>query len=233
MVKEKINLSGFRGILRELGGVFFSAFLLVISAGTLQWVRGWIFIGLIASYQIVYILILSIVNPHLLNERGTLKWSETKLHDKYFVIFYVLFSYGIVMLAGLDVVRFRYSSVPLFTIWPGIIQFAGFAVFALWAYQSNASFVLTQQKENSTVSKQICTTGPYHYIRHPGYLSAIGVLLSYPLLLGSLLSIIPIFFCLILLVLRTYYEDKALTAESTEYAHYATFTPYRLLPHVW
>lgn len=112
-------------------------------------------------------------------------------------------------------------------------MFAGFALFALWAYKSNASFLLTHHEEKSTGIKQICTTGPYRFIRHPGYLSGIGSLLSYPLLLGSLLSIIPVLFCVILLVLRTYYEDKALMSESTEYVKYSTITRYRLLPYIW
>ena len=201
MAKEKINISGIKGIFREFLGVIVGALLLFASAGTILWLRGWIFIGVIAVYQIVYILFLIVLNPHLLNERGTFNWQGTQRHDKYFVVFYIILSFFTVILSGLDVVRFHYSSVSLLTIWPGIFLFAGFAAFALWAYRSNASFLLTHQEEKSTeIQQPICTTGPYRYIRHPGYLSAVGTLLSYPLLLGSILSIIPIFCCIILLV---------------------------------
>jgi protein-S-isoprenylcysteine O-methyltransferase Ste14 len=233
MVKEKINTFGIRGILRELVAIIFSALLLFASAGAIQWMRGWMFIGVIAAYQIVYILFLFVVDPHLLNERGTFHWRDTKLHDKYFALFYIIVSFFIVIIAGLDVVRFHYSSVLLLAIWPGIFMFAGFALFALWAYKSNASFLLTHHEEKSIGTKQICSTGPYRFVRHPGYLSGIGSLLSYPLILGSLLSIIPVLLCVILLVLRTFYEDKALMTESAEFAQYATMTRYRLFPYLW
>jgi protein-S-isoprenylcysteine O-methyltransferase Ste14 len=232
MVIEKLNKAGIRGIFRDFVIIIFSTLLLFISAGTLYWVRGWIYIVIILTYQIFYVLILMIGNPGLLNERGTLNWHATKLHDKYFAIFYSILSFLFVILSGLDVVRFHWSSVPLMFIYPGIFMFGCFALFALWAYWSNSSFILTH-REDTADGLSICSIGPYRYVRHPGYLSAIGTWFSFPFLIGSLLSLVSIILIVILLILRTYYEDKTLMLESIKYREYSKVTKYRLIPYIW
>jgi len=232
MVIKKVNNAGIRGIFREFVIIILSALLLFISAGTVHWIRGWIYIVIILTYQIFYVLILIIGNPDLLNERGTLNWQATKLHDKYFVVFYIILSFLAVIISGLDVVRFHWSSVPLMFIYPGIFMFSCFALFALWAYRSNSSFILTH-REDKADGLSICTIGPYRYVRHPGYLSAIGSWLSFPVLIGSLLSLVPIILIVILLILRTYYEDKTLMLESINYREYSKVTKYRLIPYLW
>jgi protein-S-isoprenylcysteine O-methyltransferase Ste14 len=57
--------------------------------------------------------------------------------------------------------------------------------------------------------------------------------LGFPLLLGSLWSIIPVIISIMILVIRTYLEDKTLTIELTGYKEYTHKTPYKLIPKVW
>jgi len=57
--------------------------------------------------------------------------------------------------------------------------------------------------------------------------------LGFPLLFGSLWSIIPTVVSIIILVTRTYLEDNTLQQELLGYAEYAQKTRYKLLPYLW
>ncbi len=228
----KLNILGIRGIIREFALIIIGILILFGSAGTLSWVRGWIYICLMLFYQILYILILMIINPQLLNERGKFSWKETKRYDKYFAIFYSLSGFSMLIVAGLDVVRFQWSSIPFIAIYPSSVIFILCSFLALWAYISNAHFILTYQNDKLS-NQRLCTIGPYKYVRHPGYLSAILASLCYPFMLGSLFSFIPVFINIFLIILRTYYEDKTLKIELNGYEEYSKRTKYRLIPYLW
>ena len=173
-----------------------------------------------------------IINPQLLNERGKFSWKESKRYDKYFAIFYAIFGFSMLIVAGLDVVRFQWSSIPFIALYPSIVVFIVFSFMALWAYVSNAHFILTSRNDKLG-NQQVCTIGPYKYLRHPGYLAAIICSLCYPFMLGSLFSFIPVLIMIFLLIIRTYYEDKTLKIELTGYDEYSKTTKYRLFPYIW
>jgi protein-S-isoprenylcysteine O-methyltransferase Ste14 len=228
----KLNIVGIRGILREFVLIIIGILFLFGSAGTLYWVRGWIYICLAFLYQIFYVSILMIINPQLLNERGKFSWNETKRYDRYFLIFYSIFGFSMLLVAGLDVVRFQWSSIPFIAIYPSIVVFILCSYIALWAYVSNAHFILTSRNDKLS-NQQVCAIGPYRYIRHPGYVAAIISSLCYPFILGSLFSFIPVLLIIFLLIIRTYYEDKTLKIELHGYDEYSKVTKYRLFPFIW
>ena len=228
----KLNILGIRGIVREFALILIGILILFGAAGTLVWVRGWIYICVMLLYQIFYVSILMIINPQLLNERGKFSWKKTKRYDKYFGIFYSIFGFSMLIVAGLDVVRFQWSSIPFITIYPSIVVFIVFSFIALWAYVSNAHFILTSRNDKLG-NQRVCTIGPYRCIRHPGYLAAIICSLCYPLMLGSLFSFIPVFINMLLLIIRTFYEDKTLKTELVGYDVYSKTTKYRLFPYLW
>ena len=228
----KLNILGIRGIARESAAFVIGILFLFGSAGTLYWPRGWIYICVMLLYQIFYISILIIINPQLLNERGKFNWKETKRYDKYFAILYSIFGFSMLIVAGLDVVRFKWSSIPFITIYPSILVFILCSFIALWAYVSNAHLILTSRNDK-LCNQRVCTIGPYRYIRHPGYLAAIISSLCYPFILGSLFSFFPVFINIFLLIIRTYYEDKTLQIELNGYDEYSKMTKYRLFPYIW
>ena len=57
--------------------------------------------------------------------------------------------------------------------------------------------------------------------------------LPLPFALGSLLSLIPAIAMIILVVIRTYLEDKTLRKELDGYSEYSKEVKYRLIPLVW
>jgi protein-S-isoprenylcysteine O-methyltransferase Ste14 len=229
---SKLNIFGIRGIVREFAVIIIGIVFLFGSAGTLYWFRGWIYICLGFLYQLIYISILIVINPQLLNERGHINWEETKLYDKYFVIFYPIFGFSMLIVAGFDVVRFQWSSLPFISIYPSILVFILFSFIALWAYVSNSYFILTYRNDKLS-NQRVCTIGPYRYIRHPAYLSAIISSLCYPFIIGSLFSLIPVLLNIVLLIIRTSYEDKTLKIELNGYDEYSRMTKYKLFPYLW
>jgi protein-S-isoprenylcysteine O-methyltransferase Ste14 len=79
----------------------------------------------------------------------------------------------------------------------------------------------------------VCDTGLYNFVRHPAYLGSFIQAIGFPLFFGSLWSIIPIGISIILLITRTYLEDKTLKQELNGYSDYVQKTNYKLIPYVW
>ena len=59
----------------------------------------------------------------------------------------------------------------------------------------------------------VIDSGPYAYIRHPGYVGFVAVLLATPLLLASAWTLVPALIASALFVIRTALEDRMLQVE--------------------
>jgi protein-S-isoprenylcysteine O-methyltransferase Ste14 len=212
--------------------IFFLA-LIFVPAGTFKWPEAWIFLFLYFSWLTAVIIWMKKNDPELLKERMTArKKKDVKRWDKVFMVAYALAALVLSVLTGLDAVRFRWSHVP-FSV--KVIGFLGFIL--------GASIVTWTMKENTYLSEmvriqeerghQVCTTGPYQYVRHPMYVGVIIFIFCLPLALGSLYSLIPAFIIVILFFVRTALEDKTLHNELPGYKEYAEKVRYRLIPGVW
>ena len=77
------------------------------------------------------------------------------------------------------------------------------------------------------------SSGPYRWLRHPGYAGALVAYLATPFFLDSAWAFLPTLFVMAVLVVRTALEDRTLQAELAGYREYAGQVRYRLLPGVW
>jgi protein-S-isoprenylcysteine O-methyltransferase Ste14 len=207
--------------------------LLFGAAGTLSWVWGWAILALVASFLAAHPILLIPINPELLAERekGSLD-RPVKTWDKWTTMLSGLVMIASWVVAGLDV-RFGWTgAVALACHLAGLlVMVLGYALF-LWAMVSNAFFaegVRIQEERGHTVA----TTGPYRYVRHPGYVGSILSQLATPLLLGSPWVAVGSLAFAALFVLRTALEDRTLLADLPGYAEYARQTRYRLVPGLW
>jgi protein-S-isoprenylcysteine O-methyltransferase Ste14 len=214
--------------------IFTSLFCLAaifIPAGTLNWPEAWLFISLYAVAVTAAIIWMKKNAPSLLRERMKKK-KDVKSWDKTFRAFYSIFLLVILILPGLDAVRFQWSKVPLMGKILGFIGYIpGFAI-AFWAMRENAfssDVVRIQEDRGHTV----CTTGPYKYVRHPMYVGVILIMICFPFSLGSLYTLIPAAIIIILFFIRTALEDKTLQQELPGYKEYAQNVSYRLIPPIW
>jgi len=172
-------------------------------------------------------------HPDLLAERARyLQHEDAKPWDKLLSPLVGLGGGLIPLVAGLDAL-FDWSppfSLPV-KILALVIILAGYALgsYALIENRFFSGMVRIQTDRGH----QIVSSGPYRWIRHPGYAGALLTYLATPIFLDSRWAFLPVMFITIVLVIRTSMEDKALQDELEGYHDYARRVRYRLLPGVW
>ena len=80
---------------------------------------------------------------------------------------------------------------------------------------------------------RIVSSGPYRWMRHPGYAGALLTYLATPLFLDARAAFVPAAILVVLLVIRTYLEDRTLQERLDGYREYTKRVPHRLLPGIW
>jgi len=218
-------------IIRTVVTVLFMFAVLFIPAGTLNWPEAWLFLFFYFTAVTALMIWMKKKAPGLLKERMSRK-KEAKSWDRKFLIVYCFVLIVMATIPGLDAVRFRWSEIPLILKVLGFIGYIPSLGFAFWAMKENAfaSDVVRIQEDRG---HKVCTTGPYRHVRHPMYVGVIFFLLSFPLSLGSLYTFIPASIIIILFIIRTSLEDRALQEELPGYKDYSQRVRYRLLPGVW
>ncbi len=107
----------------------------------------------------------------------------------------------------------------------------GAALFS-WSMVVNPFFEKTVRIQTDR-GHRVIDTGPYAFVRHPGYLGFVGWTLSAPLLLASAWAFVPAVLSVVGIVVRTALEDRTLQAELPGYPEYAARVRSRLIPGVW
>ena len=214
--------------------VFFAAALLW-AAGTIDWWEGWVVIFLWSVYGIAMTYYLSRHDPALLAER--LKFvpisKEQKSWDKFLMLLFFTAGIGLYIVPGFDVVRYGWSEpLPLWMRWGAIIIHVP-CFIALGLVMRENTHLAQVVKIDKEREHKVITTGPYTIVRHPMYTAVILLLFSMPTALGSRYALLLALFLSLLLLVRTYFEDRTLHEELKGYAEYAKQTRYRLLPGVW
>ena len=195
--------------------------------------RGWCY--LVISFVCMFggIMLVCKVDPELLNHRGRWKKKkDTKPWDKFLMPAYgIMGLYVLIVIIGLDI-RFQWSYLGFEFAIAGIVLFIIGSILINWAMIVNTHFETTVRIQKDRDQKVI-TSGPYRIVRHPGYVGAILWAVSTPLIIGSLVGLVPAAITVFLLVIRTWLEDKTLRGELNGYAEYAKRVKYRLVPPVW
>jgi protein-S-isoprenylcysteine O-methyltransferase Ste14 len=81
--------------------------------------------------------------------------------------------------------------------------------------------------------QRVVDAGPYRFVRHPGYLSALLLFFGMALSLASFWAVIPAAFAAAILVLRTSLEDRLLQTELQGYEAYSQRVRWKLIPGIW
>ena len=172
-------------------------------------------------------------NPDLITERAQFMKHENVFNWDKILAPLVGFGGGLITLVvGLDKLL---NWSPAYSILVKIIALAFILIGFIWG-----SYALIQNRFFSGMVRiqndrghHVITSGPYRWMRHPGYTGAILTFLATPLFLDSAWASIPAVFLVIMLVLRTSLEDKVLQVELEGYSEYAEKVRYRLFPGVW
>ena len=225
-----------RGIARWAGQmiaalVIFGA-ILFLAAGRLNWIQGWVYLGMNALTQALSAIVLIPRRPDMLAERSKVR-EGTKGWDRFLAPAIVIVgTLAVLVTAGLDI-RFGWSEPIPNGLWAfGLIMAFTSQMFVLWAMASNPFFAATvriQEDRGHTVT----SSGPYQFVRHPGYAGSLIYNLAIPIVLGSWWTFIPALLTIALTFVRTGLEDRTLHAELPGYESYAAKVRCRLIPGVW
>ena len=204
--------------------------LIFLPVGRLDWTPGWIFILFLFTVYGVAVLVLKRVNPAIFRARNRFQ-AGTKRWDVILVSLICLGLVAEIPVATLDSGRMSWSAMPISVVILGYILGAGIAL-GTWAQAVNRFFEpgVRLQRERG---QHVISTGPYAFVRHPGYVSAIMVFAGLALALASWWALIPAAWATALLILRTSWEDALLHAELEGYADYARRVRFRLAPGLW
>lgn len=214
-------------------GIFVALFAasLFFLAGRTDWAMGWVFIAIVAASQLSIALILMMRNPELMGERDVSKGKRDL--DRILAGVMALFGpISMCLVAGLNMRLGWLPQISFALQITGIVLAVLGSMLTAWAMASNKFFYgvlrIAQEKGHT-----VCASGPYQYVRHPGYLGAILFDLATPLILNSAWAFVPAIFTVCAIVVRTSLEDKALHSGLGGYQNYARQVRYRLLPAVW
>ena len=174
-------------------------------------------------------------DPALLAERLKLVpiHKEQKYWDKLLMSVFFVAGIGLYLIPGFDVIRYEWSE-PLpewIRILALLIHLPCFLLLG-WVMCEN-TYLSQVVKIDKDRSHKVVTTGPYALVRHPMYTAVIVLLFAVPVALGSRLALILSVFLMLLLIIRTHFEDRTLHEELEGYPEYAKQTRYRLIPGIW
>ncbi|MCA1396976.1 protein-S-isoprenylcysteine O-methyltransferase Ste14 [Bradyrhizobium elkanii] len=196
-------------------------------AGTVAILGFWAYLAIFAAVMIVSFAAL---DPDLLRERMRPGGKKPPLALRVFTL--VLFMHWIV--AGLDRGRLHWSDdVPGWLQGICLFTFAAGYALALWAMHVNRFFssVIRIQTDRG---QRVVTTGPYAFVRHPGYSGGILIIAASGPALGSwLAAALVVIFSLPFLLYRIITEDRILQVELAGYSDYAARVRWRLVPGIW
>ncbi|WP_017660807.1 methyltransferase family protein [Baaleninema simplex] len=205
--------------------------LIFLAAGRIDYWQGWVFSGIVLTYAAIAIVLFSDM-PDLAKERDK-PGPGMKGWDKVFWAFYRFLSLAIFVIAALDAGRFGWTKpLPVFVYVIAYLIYISSTIIVVWSMRVNKFFssVVRIQTDRGQI---VIDSGPYALVRHPGYVAGILIFISSPLLLGSVIGLIPGSLCAIALIIRTYLEDKTLQNELPSYLEYVEKVKYRLIPGIW
>ncbi len=209
----------------------FMAALLLVPAGTLCWPAAWV---QIAVYLATYVAERLLMDPELKDERDTLGTHEgTEAWDYFQRKLRLSIQYSGLVVCGLDY-RFGWSMniLPISVrVLAGIVAMGAY-VFRSWAEITNRYFstVVRIQKDRG---HKVCSDGPYRFVRHPGYISRTSNYLFLPIMLGTIVGLIPGCVNAGLYVVRAIMEEETLIHGLEGYKEYTQKVRYRFVPGIW
>jgi protein-S-isoprenylcysteine O-methyltransferase Ste14 len=222
-----------RVIVQLLFFIVFIPFLPLLISWQWDWWEAWIYAILsILSFAISRVLAAR-RHPDIIAERARyMQHENAKPWDKQLAPLLGLGGILTMVVAGLDKL-FGWSpaySLPLKTL-SLLIILTGYALssYALIENRFFSGMVRLQTDRGH----QVVSSGPYQWVRHPGYAGVLLVYLATPVFLDTSWAFLPTGFTMILFVIRTALEDRFLQDELEGYRDYARRVRYRLLPGIW
>ncbi len=206
------------------------ATLLFGAAGTFDYWQAWTFLALYFAVSLAITLYLMRNDPALLARR----MSGGPFAEKEPVqrIIMSVTSIGFIVLLVLPAIdhRLHWSELSPYAVLAGdaLVLIGWLGIFFVFRENSFSSATI-----ELSADQQVISTGPYAWVRHPMYATAVFMLAGIPIALGSWWGLLVIAAMLPMLIWRLIDEERFLARNLPGYTDYQNRVPYRLLPLIW
>ena len=208
------------------------AALLFLTAGHWDWWPGWGFLAVSVTGISMTTLSLSRHDPELVEYRSRLG-KDTHKSDYWFLAVFGLAFVGLLVVGPLDAGRFHWAPLPSWAFAVGAVLFILGETLVAWSMHTNTFFEKTVRLQTDR-GHRVIATGPYAYIRHPGYTGFIfGYAIGFSLMLTSAWALVPAAIAILSVIVRTMFEDRFLAEKLDGYVAYQQKVRYRLVPGIW
>jgi protein-S-isoprenylcysteine O-methyltransferase Ste14 len=212
---------------KYLMGLLLVGALLFLPAGTLNYLNGLLFIGLLFVPMLLLGIVLLFKSPELLKKRLSAK-EEENTQKGVVAVSGLLFVAGFVV-AGLDY-RFGWSEMPIWAVAAASVVLL--VSYALYAEVMRENVYLSRTVEVQE-NQKVIDKGLYGIVRHPMYAVTVWLFLSIPVVLGSFWALLCFLPYVIVIAVRIINEEKILEEGLDGYKDYKKRVKYRLLPFIW
>jgi len=221
---NKKTIAGLLNLFVVVGAVLF------LSAWSVSYWQGWIFLATFFLPCLAITLYLMRHDPRLLERRvhaGAIAEKETV--QKVIQAFAGLGFLATIAVPGFDR-RFGWSAVPVPVVAAGnALVLVGFLlVFLVFRVNTFTSGVIEVSGDQKVIS-----TGLYSVVRHPMYAGALAMLFGVPLALGSYWGLLAFLPMTLAIVIRLLKEERFLVKNLIGYSDYCKTVKYRLAPLIW
>lgn len=217
----------FQAIAKFLLGVILVGLLIFLPAGTLSFINGWLFMGILFIPMFLAGIVMMLKNPELLKSRLNAKEKQREQS-------LVVKLSGLMFLAGFLVAGLNYRFA--WYVLPTGVSVAATVVF-LVAYLLYGEVLRENTYLSRTIevreNQKVIDTGLYGIVRHPMYSVTLLLFLAMPLILGSFQSFVIFLVYPFIIAKRIRNEEAFLEKELAGYREYKDKVKYRLIPFVW
>lgn len=232
-MRRKPHFISFRVVLQMLFFVVIIPFLPLLISWQWEWWEAWVYAIISILGFVISRVLAARRHPDLIAERARFMQHENaKSWDRVLTFLLGVGSILVMIAAGLEA---RSGKALMFSQMTKTVSL----IFILIGYALGSYALVVNRFFSGMVRIQVerghhvVSSGPYRWIRHPGYAGALLTYLATPFFLDSTWAIVPTIFLIVVLVIRTNLEDKTLQAELEGYPAYAGIVRFRLLPGIW
>jgi protein-S-isoprenylcysteine O-methyltransferase Ste14 len=204
--------------------------LLFIPAWNLCYWQAWIFLAVFMSTSTGITLYLMRHDQALLQRR--MKGGPTaegRPVQRFIMLWASIGFISLLVVPAVDF-RFKWSAVPVTVVILGdLLVVVGF-YFIFLVYRENPYSSATIEIAEG---QRVISTGPYAFVRHPMYASALLYLIGMPLALGSYWGLLGLAIMMPFLIWRLLDEERFLAKNLSGYQEYQKRVRQRLIPFFW
>ena len=204
--------------------------LLFLTASTIDYWQGWVYLGIFAWASLLITVYLMRADPALLRRRsrgGPL--AEKRAPQKIAMLVVSVGFIAALIVPALDH-RFGWSHVPPYATAAGdvLVAIGFYAIFLVSKENTFAS-----AKVELSQDQRVISTGPYALVRHPMYAGLLLLFFGTPLALGSYWGLLTFVLTTLGFVWRLFDEEKLLAENLPGYAEYCREVRWRLIPGIF